>query len=165
MAFLSRIFPRTIDNTYRGHWLALVLLVPILFVYSVMSINISLNTYEIATTADNIPLDTYPAEAASHILKSFKAWALGHLLLTLLGWLALIRYRAMVPLYFLLITLESLGRNWMSMPNPIHTLSTLSPIGAVINLTLLLGLLLGFGLSLSRRAGAEQSVELPKGTR
>ncbi|MFO1187105.1 MAG: hypothetical protein U1E87_06405 [Alphaproteobacteria bacterium] len=148
---LSRIFPREIDNTYGGHWPALVLLVPILFVYTVMSINISLNTYEVATTADNIPLDSYPAGAASIILKSFKAWAHSQLLLTLLGWLCLIRYRAMVPLYLLIMTLENLSRNVTSMPDPIHTMATLSPIGAVINLALLVGLVLGLVFSLMRK--------------
>lgn len=145
---LRRLFPQQFDNFYSGGSAALWLLAPIVFVNLVMSVNMMLNTQHVAVTADNIPLATYPASAAALIVKSFKSWALGHLLLTSLGALALLRYRAMVPLFYLIMIIENAGRTAMSLSNPIHTLTTFAPIGAVINLALLAALLLGFALSL-----------------
>src|ERR1043165_1438534 len=107
---LGRIFPRQFDNAYRGHWLAIWLLVPLAFVKLIMGFNVSgldplTSTREIITTADRVPPRRFRPEAASWVVFLFSSWALGLLLFSALTILALIRYRAMVPLMYLVLTI------------------------------------------------------------
>jgi len=162
---LDRIFPRQFDNTYRGHWLAIWLLVPIAVVKLIMGINVSgldplISTVEIMKTADRVPLDRFGAEAASWVVFLFSSWALGLLLFSALTLLALIRYRAMVPLMYLVLTIEQLGRKGLQLIHPI--VSVHEPVrkavegglsaGALINWGLTAGLVIGLLLSLYRKA-------------
>src|SRR5262245_4215616 len=151
---LKRIFPRQIDNTYRGYRVALWLFVPIVFVKMVMGANTMINTRDVIQGADAIPLDSYGATAARIIIQCFKSWGLCLLLMASLGLLALIRYRAMVPLIYLLLMLENGGRKALQLANPLHAGATGKPsIGAWINLGLLTALMVGFLLSLGGRSG------------
>jgi len=61
-----------------------------------------------------VPVDTYPADAAAHLVFTFAAWGLGLFLLTVLGWIVIVRYRAMLPLMILLFSLEQIGRMVLS---------------------------------------------------
>ena len=155
---LGRIFPKQIDNTYSGYWLAVWLLVPIVFVKAAMGLNSIINTRLVIESADKIPLDTYGAGAAATIIFLFKAWGLCLLLLSLLGALALVRYRAMVPLVYLLLLIENAGRKVMTLLDPVPTVSSSAEpsLGFTINLALVTALLIGFALSLGTpRAAAE----------
>lgn len=153
---LSRIFPEQFDNTYRGCWLAIWLFVPIVLVKAVMGVNVAglnplISNREVLTTADRIPLDTFSAEAASLVVFLFASWALGLLLLSLLGIVVLLRYRAMIPLMFLLLSIEQIGRRILLLVNPIvWTVETEGiSAGALINWALTAALVIGFALSLS----------------
>jgi len=155
---LSRIFPKQIDNTYRGYWLGIWLLIPIVFVKMVMGANTMINTRSVIQGADRIPLDSYGAAAAAIIVLCFKSWGLGLFLMASLGLLALVRYRAMVPLMYLVLTLENGGRRALQYGNPFHiaTSSGTPSIGTMINLGLLAALLVGFVLSLWWRNEADE---------
>lgn len=150
---LSRIFPKQIDNTYRGYPLAIWLFVPIVLVNLIMGANTMINTRDVIQGADRILLDSYGATAAMIIVRCFKSWALGHFLLAALGLLALVRYRAMVPLMYLVFTLENGARKALQHSNPLHitTKSGEPMIGPMINLALLAALLIGFAFSLGGR--------------
>lgn len=150
---LSRILPKQIDNTYRGYRLAIWLLVPIVLVNMIMGANTMINTRDVIQGADAIPLDSYGATPARIIVACFKSWALGHFLMASFGLLALMRYRAMVPLMYLVFTLENGARKALQLSNPLHiTTSSGEPmIGARINLALLTALLIGFAFSLGGR--------------
>jgi hypothetical protein len=152
---LSRIFPKQIDNAYRGYRLAIWLFVPIVLVNMIMGANTMINTRDVIQGADRIPLDSYGAAAARIIVNCFKSWGLGHFLMASLGLLALVRYRTMVPLMYLVFTLENGVRKALQHSNPFHiTTSSGEPmIGARINLALLTALLIGFVLSLGGRGG------------
>src|SRR5216110_611809 len=117
---LSRIFPKQIDNTYRGYRLAIWLFVPIVLVNMIMGANTMINTRDVIQGADRIPLNSYGATPARIIVKSFKAWGLGHFLMASLGCLALLRYRTMVPLMYLVFTLENAARKALHLSNPLH---------------------------------------------
>jgi hypothetical protein len=147
---LSRIFPKQIDNTYRGSRLAIWIFVPIVLVNMIMGANTMINTREVIQGADGIPLDSFGPAAAKIIVACFKSWGLGHLLMASLGLLALMRYRGMVPFLYLVFTLENGGRKALQLANPlrIFTSSGEPAIGAMINLALLTALLVGFALSL-----------------
>jgi hypothetical protein len=164
MLRLSRIFPKQFDNAYRGHWLAIWILVPIVLVKLIMGVNVAgldplISNIDILKTADNVPLDTFGAEAASLVVFLFASWALGLLLLSLLATVALIRYRAMIPLMYLLLSIEQIGRKGLLLINPIvkapivgavvtHGIST----GALINWGLTAALVIGFLLSLQGKS-------------
>lgn len=160
---LSRLFPKQIDNTYWGSTFAIVLLVPILLMKFVMGLNVAgLNPWVsnryIAETVDRIPLETFGAEAASTVMFLFASWGLVLFVLSLLGVVVLIRYRAMVPLLFLLLLIEQSGRMWIALAAPIVKAVKSEGIstGALINWGFVAALAIGFVLSLGT-AGEDKS--------
>jgi hypothetical protein len=48
---LNRIFPKKIDNNFRGHWLAIWLLVPIVVARLLIGVNSILNTRSVSLSA------------------------------------------------------------------------------------------------------------------
>lgn len=167
---LGRLFPKVIDNDYRGHPLALWLLVPLVLVKLVMGINVAgLNPWtsnrQIAISADGFALDSYGAEAASVVMFMFASWGLMLLVLSLLGFVVLIRYRAMIPLMYVLLGIEQFGRKAIGLAQPIVSAAAksdaLSP-AFLINTGFMAALLIGFALSLAtRRGGAAEAVGAP----
>lgn len=142
---LVRLFPRQFDNNFRGHWLALWLLVPILLLKAVIGTNSILRTHDVAMGADGIPLDSYGGAAARSVVALFALLGLFQLLLALLGAVALIRYRAMVPFVYLFLLIQMLGNRGVALLRPMT--ETAAP-GSAISLGLLAATLLGFVLSL-----------------
>lgn len=113
------LLPSQIDNTYRGNRLALVVLGLIAALKAVMGFNMSglnpfVSTEQVLTSVDGIPLDQFPPEAARMVVSSTQDWALLLLLVAGLSLLALVRYRAMVPLMLLVLTAEQVLRIGMS---------------------------------------------------
>jgi hypothetical protein len=158
MALLTaRLFPRQLDNGYRGHILALWLLVPLVLMKFLQGANVAGffgtgNSRRILEGVDRVPLGAFPAEAASHLVFLFAAWGVGVFILGLLGIVALLRYRAMIPLVYLLLLIEQVGRKALAMihlDRPFVSL-TASPAN-LINWGLLLALVIGFPLSLLDR--------------
>ena len=162
----SHIFPKQFDNTYHGNWLAIWIFVPIVLVKLIMGVNVAgldplISNIDILKTADRVPLDTFGAEAASTVIFLYASWALGLLLLSLLAIVALVRYRAMIPLIYLLLTIEQVGRKGLLLINPIVRAPIVGAgetggisIGTLINWGLTAGLLIGFLLSLQTRESA-----------
>src|SRR5438105_1179417 len=106
---LGRVFPTQFDNTYRGHWLAIWILVPVVLLELVISVNSIILTRMVAMGADGIPLDRFSAEAATTVISLIVLLGFSRLLLALLGVMALIRYRAMIPFIYLLLLVLQLG--------------------------------------------------------
>jgi len=145
---LERILPRQIDNAYRGHRLALWVLVPVLILKTGIALGVMLNGRAAAQNADGVPLETYGPAAAAAFLTVFAAWGLAQLFLCALGWLALARYRAMIPLVFTMYLLEHVARRIVFLVKPIARDG--APPGLFINVALLVFLLAGLVLSLRR---------------
>jgi hypothetical protein len=76
-------------------------------------------------------------------------------LLTLLGVLALIRYRAMIPLMYVLFLVEYFAKKWIQLVKPIARTGT--PPATYVNLVLIALLLTGLVLSLWRRTSRLES--------
>jgi len=150
MNMLNQILPRRIDNTYRGHPLALWLFVPVLLMKTGIALGTIFNGHGAAQSADGIPLDSFGAAGAEAVVALFAIWGLSQLVFSVLGVLALTRYRAMIPFLFVLLLLEHLARKWILFVKPIATTGT-HP-GSYINLVLLVLMIVGLALSLwSRR--------------
>jgi hypothetical protein len=154
---LSRIFPKQIDNNYRGHWLAIGLFTLFVLLKLVMSTNSVVMTRSVATGADGLPLDNFTGGGAEAVISLFALLGLSQLVLALLGVVVLIRYRAMLPLMYLLMLIVQIGSRVLLMVNPIVRSGGMTigssglSIGFAINLGLLAILLIGFVLSLVQR--------------
>jgi len=143
---LDQLLPKRIDNTYRGHKLALWLLAALVLVKGSIGLGTMFNGHSAATTADGIPLDTFTPAGVQAFVSLFAAWGLSQLMLNLIGVLALVRYRAMVPLMFALLLLEHLSRKLIFLVLPIARAGT--PPGFFVNLVLVAVMIVGLVLSL-----------------
>lgn len=148
---LERMLPRTIDNTYRGHILALWLFVPVLVMKTGIALGMIFNGREAAQSADGIPLDTFGVACADAVVAFLAIWGLAQLVFSVFGILALVRYRALVPFMFVLLVLEHLARKWLLLAKPIARTGT--PPGTYINLALLGVMITGLVLSFWRQSG------------
>src|SRR6185503_19256770 len=99
----NQLFPRRIDNLYRGHRLALWLLALLVLIKVIMSLNSIFNGYSVATSADGIPLDTFTASGAQTVVTLFALLGFSQLVISLLGIAIMVRYRAMLPFMFVLL--------------------------------------------------------------
>ena len=153
---LRRLLPRQIDNTYQGYAVARWLLVPIVVVKLLMGVNVAgLNPWvdnrDVLQSVDRVPLDTFGADASSTVVFLFESWGLALLLLSVFGGIALIRYRAMIPLTYLMLAIEQIGRMGLARSNAIARLDPsggTSP-GATVNAGLAAALVIGLVLSLA----------------
>ena len=141
---LNRIFPERIDNRYRGHKLALWIFVPLTFMKVAISLGAIFNSDGGAQSADGIPLDTYTSGGAETVIALFALLGRSDLLLGLLFVVVLIRYRAMIPLMYVLIVVGKLGGKWILLMKPIVTVgaSGLSLLSLVILGLSIIGLVL-----------------------
>jgi hypothetical protein len=142
----SQLLPRHFDNTYQGYRSALWLFVLVVLVKVAMSLNIMLNGHVVASSADGIPLDTFPTAAAQTVVSLFALFALDQFMICMLCVLAFARYRSMIPLMFALLLLEHLGRLLILQFLPIVRTGT--PPGFYVNLVLLVLTIVGLALSL-----------------
>jgi hypothetical protein len=143
---LDRLLPERIDNTYRGHRLALWLLGVLVLVKGAIGLGTIFNGRSAAVSADGIPLDSFTPAGAQAFVSLLAAWGLAQVVLNLFGWLVLVRYRAMVPLMFVLLLVEHLGRRLVFWVQPIPRTGT--PPGFFVNLVLIVALIVGLALSL-----------------
>jgi hypothetical protein len=143
---LDQLLPQRIDNTYRGHKLALWLFALLVLMKVAMSLSSIFNGYSVASSADGLPLDTYPSAAARTIVALFAIFGLAHFMICLLCILVLVRYRGMIPFMFALLLLEHLSRKLILQFLPIVRTGT--PPGFYVNLVLLALMIVGLALSL-----------------
>jgi hypothetical protein len=116
---LSRIFPARIDNHYRGHILALWLFVPVALQRVALSLTHLLRSDGGAQSISTIPLDTYPTSAAQNVIGLFARMGLEQLLFGFLCLLVLLRYRALIPLMYLLIVVHYLASRLVGQVKPL----------------------------------------------
>lgn len=154
----SRIFPKTIDNAYRGHWLAIGILGLVLAGRLAMGINSIVNTRAVAMSADGLPLDTYGAAATDAVVALFAIAALLNLFLGLQGIAVLIRWRAMIPFMYLLLLLQSAASKIILFVHPVSRSGVSSAhLGSLFVYGLLALTVIGFVLSLMQRAPKESA--------
>ena len=155
---MNLLLPPRIDNTFRGHKLALVLFGVLVALKVVMSLNSIINGYSVATSADGIPLSTFSAPAARSYLVLFALFGLSQFMPCLLCLLVLVRYRALVPLMFALFFIEFVGRRLIFQFMPLERAATSVP--GIINLVLVGLILVGLVLSLwNQRPPLAQSTQ------
>jgi hypothetical protein len=149
---LGLLIPRVIDNRFRGQWLGYWLLAPVLVVKTGIAAA-SILTPGQANKADAIDLSTYSAAALRDAMTSTALLGLLHLSIALFCVLAMIRYRAMVPLIYLWLLAEFLGRRVILGLYPMARTPGLSS-GSIVNLVLLTLMALGLALCVWPRRDA-----------
>ena len=151
----GRLFPRKIDNYYPGYWPGAWIFGLVVLGRLAMGINGTFNTTFVAVSADGIPLATYPSAAAQTVVTLFALTSLMNLTLGVLGGIALIRYRAMLPLLFLLYLAQSIGTRIVLFVHPLlRTSSSTASAGSAFVLALLTLTALGFVLSFKPNTGS-----------
>jgi hypothetical protein len=145
----DQILPRRVDNSYRGHRLALWLFGVLVFVKTSIGLGTIFNGRNAALSADGIPLDSFGSAGAQAFLSIFAAWGLAQATLGLLCIVVLVRYRALLPFMYALLLLEHLCRKLIFAVMPIDR--TPDAPGYVINLALVGLMVVGLVLSLRNR--------------
>ncbi len=151
-AVLEHLLPPRLDNAYRGHPLALWLFVPVVVMKTGIALATMFNGRVAAQSSDGLALDRLGPAGAEAVVTLFALWGLAQLMVCVLGALALVRYRAMVPLMFLLLTLEHVARRGILLARPLAT-PGMHP-GTYVNLALLAAILAGLALALWPRPPA-----------
>jgi hypothetical protein len=146
---LSRILPERLDNDYQGHPLALWMFFPITLMTLVRSAIHILRADGGAQSIGTIPLDTMTTHGAGAVVTVFALWGLSQMLLGLLYVVVLWRYRALLPLLYLLLLVEYVGRFLIGLAKPLVTLET--PPGATGNFVMIAMALMLFVLSVQKR--------------
>lgn len=146
-ALLMRLFPGRVDNDFDGHRAALWLLGLFIALKLAMGVNSILNTASVAAGADGLPLDSFGPAAARAVLMLFALVALGQLTLAAIALIALVRYRAMVPLMFLVLLGEQLVRRFIVQGYAVERTEGFPP-GWYVNIGLIVLLAIGLVLSL-----------------
>ena len=132
---LARLFPRQITNDFPGIKISLWAF------YLFTALTLWRSQHHLlahdggAQSIAGIPLDNYSDAAAANIIGIFALWGLSQLVIGLVYLIAAIRYRAMIPILYLLNLVEYLLRGfYLPAYKPIETVGT-AP-GAVGNLPL-----------------------------
>ena len=146
---LDRLFPRPIDNKYSGSKIALWLFGLVVFVSALQSVMVLVSGQMVARSADGIPLENYPADAAQTILAIFMVSSLRRLIISLISAVVLFRYRSAVPLMFVVLGLGYLGAQVIFQFVPIVRVGAAR--GVLVNLIMFGLTILGLALSLWRR--------------
>jgi hypothetical protein len=145
---LNRIFPQSLDNRFRGHRLAIWLLIPVVILKLGIGGNSMINPRHVATTADGIDLASFNAGGAQEVVSLFALLGLFQFLLGAQGALVLIRYRAMIPLIYLLLIVQQLGARVLNLARPTASSAAAGAhFGSALTLTILAMTIVGFALS------------------
>ena len=152
----GEFLPQHIDNTHRGHKLALWLFGLVVGVRITQSLLIIFNGYSTARDADGIPLDTYTPAAAQTVVALFAQGSLWRLIFCLLCVLVLARYRSAIPMMFALLLLSYLAGQLIFQFVPLVRIGT--PPGPIMNLIMFVLMIVGLTLSLWR-PGKRQAQE------
>ncbi|MHB8077883.1 MAG: hypothetical protein ACYDIE_01335 [Candidatus Krumholzibacteriia bacterium] len=153
---LSRVFPELIDNNYRGYKLAQWLFYPLAFMYVAIALVAIFAKDGGARSADGIPLDTFTSGGAEAVIGVVAFLGLAKLLLGLLFILALFRYRAMIPLMYVLMVVDYLGHKGIGLMKPIVRDGASS--GSFVSIALIAVSIIGLVLSLTGRGYSRRAV-------
>lgn len=121
---LNRLLPERVDNRYRGHAAALWFFAPI----TLMKVGVSLlHIFRAdggAQSISTIPLDAYPAGAAQNVIGLFARMGVEQLMLGLLFVVVLLRYRALIPLMYVLLVASYVAKEGVAYAKPLALAGT-----------------------------------------
>ena len=142
---LKRLFPRELGNDYLGRKLGLWIFGFVVLVKSSQMLSSILNARTTLRRADGIPIDAYPPGAAQTIVSLFALLGFTYLLICVICWAVLLRYRSAVPLMFVLLLLDYVSRRAIHHFLPVSRAS--ASAGVIMNLVLFALMIVGFVLA------------------
>ena len=142
----NRLLPSSFNNEFDGHSAALWLFGLITTVTLGRSLAHVFLPDGGAQSIATVPLNQYSSGAESAVISVFAQWGLSQLLIAMVMIIATLRFRSMIPLLYLLLICEYVGRICIGVFKPLETLQT--PPGATGSLVILGASLVGLLLSL-----------------
>ena len=146
------LLPVTIDNEYRGSRLAFSFFILLTVVTVARSLIHIVAPDGGAQSIATIPLDSFTANGAATVVHLFALWGLSQLIVGLIYVVALLWYRSLIPLLYLLALVEYATRLVLTRVKPIEIAGT-AP-GGVGNYILIPVLAVMLWLSLRSRGDA-----------
>ena len=119
------------------------------FVVLVKSLQMLMSIFNGRTTlrsADGIPIDAYPPGAGQTVVSLFALLAFTYLMICVICWVVLLRYRSAVPMMFMLLLLDYVSRRAILHFLPVGR--TGAPAGVMVNLVLFAVMIVGFVLAI-----------------
>ena len=143
---LAGLLPRRLDNDYAAPRTVLWLFGTAVLFKSFCAVNSTFNSHFVARVSEGIPVGNFPPAAEQTIAALLGMRGLAQLLACVLCVIALVRYRALIPLLFTLTLVEVLGRLLIVYRDPFAT-PGLHP-AVVLHYAVLALCLIGLPLSL-----------------
>ncbi|MFL6375628.1 MAG: hypothetical protein ACJ73D_13255 [Pyrinomonadaceae bacterium] len=150
---LERIFPRSLDNDYRGWRTGLWLFGLVVAMKSLQSVAIIFNSWTTVRDADGMPLDTYSPEASANLVAIFAQSSLWRLTVCTIAVVVLIRYRSAVAVMFLAFIANYLAAQLLNLYHPL--IKTGTPPGPWVNLAIFIVMVAGYVLAVLRQPRAK----------
>jgi hypothetical protein len=143
---INRIIPKTVDNNYKGYNIALWVFMLLAIVSTVRSMIHFLAPDGGAGSIAGLDL----SRGAENIIFTFSLWGLSQLIYAFIQILIAFRYRILIPLFYLILFFETLGRmavGHMKPPVLLHG----TPPGGIANYIILPLSIIMFILSMKTR--------------
>jgi len=129
---LSRIFPKIADNHYTGSKIALYIFMLLSFISMGRSLVHFLAPDGGAGSVAGIDL----SQGSENIIFAFGLWGLSQILYAFIQLVVAFRYRSLIPLFYLILFMETLGRMAVGAMKPPVLLHG-APPGGIANYVLL----------------------------
>jgi hypothetical protein len=129
---LNRIFPKVVDNEYKGAKIALW----VFTVLAIVSTARSLIHFLAPDGGAGIIAGLDLSKGGDNIVFAFGLWGLSQLIYALIQLLVAFRYRKLIPLFYLILLVETLGRMAVGAMKPPVLLQG-TPPGGIANYVLL----------------------------
>ncbi len=137
-----------VANDYRGSRIALWLLGAALILKTLCSVN-ALFLGRVVASMHGLHLALLPPDSARIAVALLAMWALSQLLVALVGWTVLLRYRAFAPTMLAFLAFDHLGRELLRQLLPVDP--TGIPGAGVVNLVVIGLVLVALPLALRPR--------------
>jgi len=148
---MNRIFPQPAASEYAGWRVAIALLALFTAMKFAQGATSTFFTRFVLSTADAIPLDKFDAHGAETVVLLFALLGLYVMLFCLPTVVVLLRFRALIPLMYVLWLIEEGAKLAVLTWHPISRSAAVSS-GTMVNRVLLGLLLIGFVFSLLPRS-------------
>src|SRR6056297_1158001 len=144
---IKRIFPKTLNNDYKGYKIALYIF------FALTTLTLWRSQHHLfaadggAQSIATIPLDTFSTSGAAAVIGVFGLWGLSQLIIGMIYLIVSLRYRAMIPLMYLLMFVEYFVRTvYFPLAKPIPTVGTAPGATGNLPLMIIAVVMLGFSI-------------------
>lgn len=140
---MNKIFPKTANNNYNGSRIALY----VFMLYSFVSMARSLIHFFAPDGGSGIIAGIDLSQGAENIIFAFGLWGLSQIIYAFIQMLVAFRYRTLLPLFYILLFVETVGRMMVGKMKPAVFLHG-TPPGGILNFVMLPLAVVMFVLSL-----------------